>query len=166
MGAVTADRETTAEDFAECYRANYRRLQRALVLAGADAAVAEDVAQEAFARTLVHWRRVRRGDNPAGYVYRVAFRLLAKRWRRQEPVELEPEHRPMAAGPEGEATTRVALEAAFTAMPPRRRLVATLCLVVGMPVAEAAKATGIAQGTVRKHIEEARAELRQATAEA
>lgn len=160
-----ADQAPTADDFTDCYRAHYRRLQRALVVAGADAAVAEDVAQEAFARTLVHWRRVRRGDNPAGYVYRVAFRLLAKRWRRQEPVEIDLERRPAVAGPEGEATTRVALEAAFAAMPPRRRLVATLCLVVGMPVVEAAKATGIAQGTVRKHIEEARAELRRATAE-
>src|SRR5205823_3740447 len=52
----------------------------ALRVAGTiDRAAAEDIAQEAFARTLGHWRRVRQGTNPAGYVYRVAFRLLRRR---------------------------------------------------------------------------------------
>jgi DNA-directed RNA polymerase specialized sigma24 family protein len=34
-----------------------------------------------------------------------------------------------------------------------------MCLVVGLPVAEAADALGIADGTVRKHLEEARKDL-------
>jgi RNA polymerase sigma factor (sigma-70 family) len=121
-----------------------------------DDATVEDLAQEALARTLVRWRRVRRGTNPAGYVYRVAFRLLARRWRRQEPAHLAADEW-QVPGPQGEATTRVAVESVFDAMPPRRRLVATLCLVVGCSTAEAAKTVGIAEGTVRKHVEEARA---------
>ena len=64
------------EDFAELFHTQYPRVVRALVLAGA--ADAEDIAQEAFARTLRHWRRVRTGANPAGYVFRVAFRLVGK----------------------------------------------------------------------------------------
>ncbi|MCA1692656.1 MAG: hypothetical protein LC733_10840 [Actinobacteria bacterium] len=52
-----------------------------MVLTGARRDDAEDVAQEAFARTLSRWRRVRTGSNPPGYVYRVAFRLL----RRAQP---------------------------------------------------------------------------------
>jgi RNA polymerase sigma factor (sigma-70 family) len=130
-----------------------------------DDATVEDLAQEALARTLIRWRRVRRRTNPAGYVYRVAFRLLARRWRRQEPAHLAADEW-QVPGPQGEATTRVAVESVFDAMPPRRRLVATLCLVVGCSTAEAAKTVGIAEGTVRKHVEEARAALRLGTADA
>jgi hypothetical protein len=64
------------------------------------------LAQEALARTLVRWRRVRRGTNPAGYVYCVSFRLLARRWRRQKPAHLAADEW-QVPGPEGEATTRV-----------------------------------------------------------
>ena len=58
--------------------------------------------------------------------------------------------------------TAVAVEAALAAMPPRRRACAVMCLVVGLPVQEAARALGIADGTVRKHLEEARRDLRAA----
>lgn len=158
---VGVTRSDSTDDFVDCYRTHYHRLQRALRLAGADDATAEDLAQEAFARTLLNWRRVRRGTNPPGYAYRVGFRLLARRWRRQEPVALDPGTLAgVVPGPEGEATTRVALVAALAGLPPRRRLVATLCLVVGVPVPQTADTLGIAEGTVRKHVEEARAALR------
>jgi hypothetical protein len=64
------------DDFVELFRMHYPRLVRALVLAGSSTPGAEDLAQEAFARTFRHWRRVRGGTNPAGYVYRTGFRLL------------------------------------------------------------------------------------------
>ena len=57
------------------------------------------------------------------------------------------------------AVTSVAIENALAAMPPRRRECAVMCLVVGLPVREAASALGIADGTVRKHLEEARRDL-------
>jgi DNA-directed RNA polymerase specialized sigma24 family protein len=44
-------------------------------------------------------------------------------------------------------------------MPRRRRECAVLCLIVGLPVREAAAALGIADGTVRRHLEEARGQL-------
>jgi DNA-directed RNA polymerase specialized sigma24 family protein len=37
-----------------------------------------------------------------------------------------------------------------------------MCLIVGLPVKDAAGALGIAAGTVRKHLEEARRDLRAA----
>ena len=65
--------EAASDDFVDLFVSHYSRLVAALRLGGADAASGEDLAQEAFARTLGHWRRVRHGSNPAGYVYRVAF---------------------------------------------------------------------------------------------
>lgn len=146
-------------DFVACYQAHYRLVTRALRLAGADSATAEDLAQEAFARALPHWRRVRRGANPAGYIYRSAFRLLQRAERRRS----RPEHLPgpiHAGGTEQDATTTVSVQVVLARMPPRRRQCAVLCLVLGFSTADAAGILGIASGTVRKHLEEARQDLR------
>ena len=78
-----------ADDFVTVYEAHYPRLVRALEIGGLDRPAAEDVAQEAFARTLGHWRRVRLGTNPPGYVYRTAFRLSRSRWRREDTLDPE-----------------------------------------------------------------------------
>jgi RNA polymerase sigma-70 factor (ECF subfamily) len=154
-------------DFVDCYQTHYRRLVRALRLGGADAATAEDLAQEAFARALVHWRRVRNGPNPPGYVYTTGFRLL---WRGQRRLLRGLEHAaeaarerqaaPSVSPTEAAAVTAVDVEAALAAMPPKRRACAVMCLVAGLPVHDAAGALGIADGTVRKHLEEARRDLR------
>lgn len=146
-------------DFADCYHSHYRRLVRALRLAGADAASAEDAAQEAFARALVHWNRVSRGSNPIGYVYTAGFRLLAKAQRKAGRDQTQP----MPATPSdptgSTATSAAAVEAALAAMPPRRRACAVMCLMVGLPARQAGEALGIADGTVRKHLEDARRDL-------
>lgn len=164
-GRSPTEGELTTADFVECYRMHYPRLLRALCLAGATPAAAEDVAQEAFARSLVHWRRVRQGTNPPGYVYRSAFRLYARRvpdgdgTPAPEPVDRR------AGDTQAEAVARVGMAAALAAMPPRRRRCATLCFVVGMPTATVAEVLGIAEGTVRKQLELARAALRGAMAD-
>jgi RNA polymerase sigma-70 factor (ECF subfamily) len=155
--AEVAEGVLSTTDFVDCYQTHYRRLVRALRLSGADASTAEDVAQEAFARALVHWRRIKRGVNPPGYVYTTAFRLLQRAERRRQVVVVPP---PQPAAPtESAAVTAYAVEGCLAAMPPRRRACAVMCLVVGLPVADAAGALGIAAGTVRKHLEEARQDL-------
>ena len=171
--AEVAESVLPTTDFVDCYRTHYRRLIRALQLSGATTATAEDITQEAFARALVHWRRIRRGPNPPGYVYTTAFRLLQRAQRRAAPLAASPTT-PVAlpapppvsstqADPTGSAATTVlAIEGALASMPPRRRACAVLCLIVGIPVADAAGTLGIAPGTVRKHIEEARHDLRAA----
>jgi DNA-directed RNA polymerase specialized sigma24 family protein len=61
---------------------------------------------------------------------------------------------------EQDATTTVSVQVALARMPPRRRQCAALCLVLGFPVVDAARILGIAAGTVRKHLDEARRDLR------
>jgi RNA polymerase sigma factor (sigma-70 family) len=153
-------------DFVDCYRLHYSRLVRALRLAGADNSAAEDAAQEAFARALVHWRRVSRGSNPAGYVYTAGFRLLARAGRRSgheqpanTPAELSDDLHAASDPTGGSATSNAALISTLSAMPPRRRACAVMCLVVGLSAGEAGEALGIADGTVRKHLDEARKDL-------
>jgi len=147
-----------SDDFVQLYRAEYRRVVRALELAGAGRPTAEDLAQEAFARTLARWRRVRGGTNPAGYVYRVAFRLWSRHCRDGD--------RPGAPGAvhaadttAENAATHADVEHALAAMPLRRRTCAVLCLVVGYTPTEAGEVLHIKASTVRKHLDQARAEL-------
>jgi RNA polymerase sigma-70 factor (ECF subfamily) len=159
-------------DFVACYQNHYRRLTRALRLSGVDEATAEDIAQEAFARALVRWRRICKGANPPGYVYTTAFRLVQRAQRRAGPPPIASAPSTASAPPtasartgpsaptEFVALTAVAVEAALASMPPRRRICAVMCLIVGMPVSDAASALGIAAGTVRKHLDEARRDFR------
>ncbi len=143
-------------DFVSVYERHYPRVVRALELSGLGRAAAEDAAQEAFARTLGHWRRVRQGTNPPGYVYRTAFRL-ARRSLPESPLVGDERPAPDVAG---EATTNVAVVGTLRAMPARRRACAVMCLVMGFTPAEAAETLGIAPSTVRKQLEYARADLR------
>lgn len=146
------------DNFADLFRVHYPRVVRALVLTGADPALAEDIAQEAFARTLGHWRRVRGGTNPPGYVFRIAFRLL--RSRGLVPTTALDEEM-AAAGPAvaDAASARVDIGRALALMPPRRRACVVLCWLLDAPTGEAAEALGIAAGTVRKQLELARRQL-------
>jgi RNA polymerase sigma factor (sigma-70 family) len=148
----------TSDDFVDLFREQYPRLLRALRMAGADPWQAEDIAQEAFARTLGHWGRVRTGPNPPGYLFRTAFRLSA---RRGLIPAVDGEDRPddRAISPADAAAHGVDLERALAAMPPRRRACVVLCWLLEVPTAEAASALGIADGTVRKHLEAARQDL-------
>lgn len=154
------------EDLVALYREHYPRLVRALELSGTDRAWAEDLAQEAFARTLDHWWRVRRGGNPPGYPYRIAFRLARRRLGREVLLGEDPGAADAGVDTASEATTRVGVEQALRQMPSRRRSCAVLCLLAGLSPNEAAASLGIAAGTVRKQIERARADLHAALSSA
>ena len=155
-----------APSFATLYAENAGRVRRALVLTGASADVAADVTQEAFARTYLHWRRVRSGTNPAGYVFRIAFRELRRRGHLPDEPDGDAVVGLTAAegpGPEEQAVTKVAAGAALDAigaMPTRRRACALLVLAAGLTAEEAGDALGIAPATVRVQVHRARAELR------
>lgn len=152
-----------AQSFALLYAEQYGRLVRALEIAGARPAEAEDAAQEAFARTLVHWRRVQRGENSAGYVFRTAFRLLNRDWTRHarsdESVDTD---KVAVAGSESSVVERVDLHAALAAMSDRQRTCVGLCLYLGMSAEEAGAVLGLDAATVRVHIHRARAKLKDA----
>jgi RNA polymerase sigma factor (sigma-70 family) len=154
-GADTDLPSPEPSDFVELFRMHYGRVVRALSLAGAMPATAEDLAQEAFARTFGHWRRVRRGPNAPGYVYRVAFRLLRRRGLIPTTAVDE-----AVNGPEEGAVLAIDLERALAAMPPRRRACVVLCACLEVSTAEAAEILRVAPGTVRKQLELARATLR------
>jgi RNA polymerase sigma-70 factor (ECF subfamily) len=151
--------EASSDDFVDLFTSHYPKLVGVLRVAGTvDKTAAEDVAQEAFARTLSHWRRVRQGTNPAGYVYRVAFRLLHRRGGLPTSPLDDNDVQVAAPGPGTEATAIANVVAVSTleAMPPRRRACAALCWYLGFTSEEAGDILGIDAATVRTHLERAR----------
>src|SRR5437870_1618984 len=73
---------TKRTEFETFFRSQYVSVVRALTLLVLEDAEAEDLAQEAFARTYERWERARDMQSPAGYVYKIAFNLHRRRRRR------------------------------------------------------------------------------------
>jgi RNA polymerase sigma factor (sigma-70 family) len=149
---VASEPTAAIDAFTELFKVFYPRVVRAMALAGASPSDAEDLAQEAFARTLPRWRQVRAGTNPPGYVFTTAFHLL----RRRGLLPTSALDETATPGIDDAVAARVDWERALALMPPRRRACVLLCWVLEVPTAEAAGALGIAPGTVRKQLDLAR----------
>jgi RNA polymerase sigma-70 factor (ECF subfamily) len=163
-------------DFDRFYWDNYRRLVVSLQLAAVSTELseeAEDVAQDAFARTLVRWTTVGQGTNPAGYVYRVAFRLQRRsslrrqRWLKvstlmQTRARLRRDAQPSSPGDMW--AEAAAVRDAIANLPTGCRRAAALCIYAEMTPMEAAAVLGVSASTLRTQLQRARQALSAATA--
>jgi RNA polymerase sigma-70 factor (sigma-E family) len=121
----------------------------------ADADGAEEVVQEAFARTLAHWDRVQDKDDPLPYLRSVILNLCRGRFRRR-PTPLRPEQdEPSAESVAGRAARRAAVVDAMATLPERQREVVALRYFGELSTEETAEALGISPGTVKTHLHRA-----------
>jgi RNA polymerase sigma-70 factor (ECF subfamily) len=128
-----------------------------------DRELASDATQEAFLRAYHRWHRVKAYDNPAGWVRHIAINLTRaehrssqRRTRREQLTNQAPTHAPPI-----EPTGSVAIDTLMM-LPDRQRAVAALFYLDDMSTAEIAVVLDIAEGTVRFHLSQARARLREA----
>ena len=149
------------EDIAEVYRTLYPALVRFLYRKVWDAERAEDLAQEAFARALVH-----RPENPRGWLFVVAANMARDEARRAAREKrhltlLKSEPEVTYAVPEDEIdadTQRLRVRAALEQLSPRDR--ETLLLWdAGMSYDEIAAQTGLARGAIGTTLARARRRL-------
>jgi RNA polymerase sigma-70 factor (ECF subfamily) len=155
-------------DLEALFRAHYERLVRALTVVCGDRELAADAVQEAFVKAHLRWRRLRRYDDPTGWIRRVAVNRLRddhrRAGRRQRAVER------LAAEPTGHAAAVDAahriddiddtLGALLATLPRQQRLAVALFYVDELSVAEVAATLGLADGTVKSHLHDARRRLR------
>jgi RNA polymerase sigma-70 factor (sigma-E family) len=128
---------------------------------------AEDLVQEALVRTAASWWRVRRKDDPEGYVRRVMIRLLMNERRRpirEESVPAVPENTRPDAG-YAAVDDADSLDERLRRLPPRMRVVLVLRYVDGLSEAEIADALGVSRGTVKSQAARALQRLRVADGE-
>jgi len=167
MAAMTKEAVAEArrvETFEDFFHANYERLLRAMYLATGNRHEAEDLAQDAMARVLERWDRVRETEDPVGYVYRVALnrrrsllRRLAVAVRKAPGPQPDPAGEPMTAVEERDAIRR-----ALAGLSPSQRVALVLCDWLGMTDAQAGQALRISAGAVRTRLHRARAAMRDA----
>ena len=146
--------------FEEFFAAEKRRLLEALYLLTGNRHEAEELLQDAFVAVWERWDRVGAMENPTGYLYRTALNRHRSRVRRAGRAARRVVG--LAEGRDGfaEAEDRVALAAALATLSPRRREAIVLTELLGYGSAEAGQLMGVADATVRRMAQDARALLR------
>ena len=128
-----------------------------------DRGQAEDVVQEAFARTYASWARVRKHDDPLPYLRTAVVNLARGGLRRRRTVRrtrLVPVGDSLSAestAVEHERTRELA--AAVRTLPRRQRECVVLHYYLDAPIAEVAETLDISSGAVKQHLHRALAAL-------
>jgi RNA polymerase sigma-70 factor (sigma-E family) len=124
--------------------------------------LAEEIVQEAFARTLEGWERVRDKDDPYPYVRRAVVNLSRSGLRRRLLAR-----RRLEAAPDSPSADAVVLAdesrreviAALRELPRRQRECVVLRYYAECSTAEAADVLGISEGSVKTHLHRALASM-------
>jgi len=117
-----------------------------------DRELAQDAAQEAFARALARWGRLRDEPWAAGWVMTTALNVTRRALRRRTPAPPPPARRL-------DVDTLLDVRVTIRTLPRRQQTAVVLYYLAGLPVAEVAGAMGCREGTVRAHLARARASL-------
>ena len=143
----------------ELFGREYVRLVRSLSVAF-DPESAADAVQEAFIAADSRWALVGSYDDPAGWVRRVAVnRLLNSRRNRGRRAEILAGIRVL---PDEDLTAEVLdLRRAVAQLPEAMRVTVCLRYLAGLQIDEIAAVVGVAPGTVKSNLHDARIRLRQ-----
>jgi DNA-directed RNA polymerase specialized sigma24 family protein len=142
---VSDDDDVTESGFEAFYRLQHGPLVTSLLLVTGDPELAREGADEAFARALAAWPRVRSMTSPGGWTYRVAMNVIRRRGRRrglERRLLARAAPPPAVPAPAGEAWLLVA------ELPRRQRQVVVLRHVADLPEAQIAEVLGISRSTV------------------
>jgi RNA polymerase sigma-70 factor (ECF subfamily) len=157
--SVAGDRRA----FGELVRRHGSAVRGLLRRMGADPALADDLAQDAFLAAFEQIAEFRGDGAFQAWVKRIAARLYVKRWRRDARIDLmaeppEPEQR--GAPSESGAANRIDLDEALKTLSPVERVCVSLCYGGGLSHAEAAAALNTPLGTVKSHVKRGLDKLR------
>lgn len=155
VGSTHAMTDHFAE-FEAWYLSEHPRLLAALTWVSGDPELALEATDEAFARALERWSRVRAMDSPGGWLYRVGLNLIRRHARRAADerravgAHWRPDHLPAPAGE---------VWAVVQDLPPRQRVAVVLRYLLDLREREVAAVMGISPGTVASTLAAARTRL-------
>jgi RNA polymerase sigma-70 factor (sigma-E family) len=141
-------------DYALFVRARTHALLRSAYLLTGDQHLAEDLVQEALARTHRAWSRLERPENAEAYARKVMYHAQVSVWRRPKVAEVLPGELDPAAltgddDPAEAAVQRLTLRRALLSLSPKQRAVLVLRYFEDHTEAEAAQVLGVSVGTVK-----------------
>ena len=143
-------------DFEEFVVARRNALLRTAYLLTGDHHDAEDLVQSALIKVVPKWARIK--DRPEPYVRQVLARESVTRWRRRRWREVTTDVVPETM--HHDSTDRIALLEDLRRLSPRQRAVLVLRYFDDLSEADTAAALGISVGTVKSHVHDALARLR------
>ena len=155
LGELEASRS-----FEAFYEAEARTLFRRLWLVTGNRAEAEELMQDAFLKVWERWDRVGAMDDPTGYLFRTALNRYRSRVRRAGRTARKAVGQAHGGDGFAEAEDRVEIARALADLSPRRREAIVLTELLGYGSAEAGRLMGVADATVRRLAQDARAELK------
>lgn len=138
--------------FGDLYEREFGAVFRAAYVVCGDRDLAQDAAQEAFARALARWRRLGREPWAAGWVMTTALNVARRQLRHRPSVETAPRHEP-------DREAALDLRRAMRRLPRRQQEAVVLHYLFDLPVRQVAQAMGCRAGTVKAHLGRARAAL-------
>lgn len=147
-GARTGEAVT----FDTWFEHTYRQVLGAMLLSFGDRDLAEEAAQEAFARAYERWERVSRMDRPTSWVFVVATNVARRGLRRRAKEALlfwRPE--PPTTTPD---QTGLELWDVVRTLPERERMAIVLRYVGDLSEKEVARAMGITPRRSRQDVEQ------------
>lgn len=163
-GHRQVDRSTSddTEGFQGFYEREITHVLAYLIATTGDRWIAEELAQEAFARAYRDWEDVCSYDNPGGWLHRVAHNLAMSRFRRLRAeagamLRLRSMRRPQVEA--GSVWQDEGFWAEVRRLPSRQSQAVTLHYLEDRPVAEIAELMGCAEGTAKVHLHRARRRL-------
>ncbi|GAA2649038.1 SigE family RNA polymerase sigma factor [Paractinoplanes durhamensis] len=140
-------------DYAHFVRTRTHALLRSAYLLTGDQHLAEDLVQEALARTHRAWLRLERPENAEAYARKVMYHAQVSFWRRPRVAEVLPgEFTTDPAGaddPAEAAVQRLTLRRALLALSAKQRAVIVLRYFEDHTEAEAAHLLGVSVSTVK-----------------
>ncbi len=151
------------EAFGELVRRHGSAVRGLLRRMGADPALADDIAQDAFLAAFEQIAEFRGDGTFQAWVRRIAARLYVKRWRRDARTDLmaePPDREADLAGGEARAEDRIDLDEALRSLTAVERVCVSLCYGGGLSHAEAAAALNTPLGTVKSHVKRGLDKLR------
>ncbi len=141
-------------DYAHFVRTRTHALLRSAYLLTGDQHLAEDLVQEALARTHRAWLRLERPDNAEAYARKVMYHAQVSFWRRPRiaevlPGDIEADALPGAEDPAEATVQRLTLRRALLALTAKQRAVLVLRFFEDRTEAEAAQLLGVSVSTVK-----------------
>jgi RNA polymerase sigma-70 factor (ECF subfamily) len=152
VGLLLSDRGVVRLEDREAFCAEmFPRLVGSLGLYTGDADLAQELAQDALARALLHWDRVTRAASPAAYVHGIAVNLAGSHFRRLRTAararsrhgEAERIHR------DPDTANVLAVRNAVARLPRRQRQIVVLRYQGQFTLPEIAETLGITTGAVK-----------------
>ena len=156
---------SASDDFAEFVTASLPALRRLGHMISGSSAAGDDLVQSALASTLSAWPRVRRHEDPFGYVRRTMINENVSTWRRWGARAQFGRVPDQVRDDTANIADRLAVVQALAALPPRQRTVLVLRYYCEMTELEIAAEMNCRPGTVKSQAARGLAALRRVLTE-